>query len=120
MDNLLRQVVNKNMKRMKCIGVPLFFILLNFGLLGCKDNSKEAYQDKIGKFDISPDDLLNHKFPSRRATIYNLYELQLVTGKVIQDTLTFNEESDYINDRLTVYADKVVYARVLKDSVLVR
>lgn len=105
---------------MKCIGITLYIVLLNFVLFGCKDNSKEAYQDRIAKFEISPDDLLNHKFTSRRATVYNLYELQLVTGKVIKDTLTFNEESDYINDRLTVYADKVVYARMLKDSVLVQ
>src|SRR5688500_18190289 len=108
------------MKQMKCIGIIIYIVFLNIVLCGCKDDSNEAYQDRIAKFEFSHNDLLNHKSPPRHATVYKLYELQLVTGKVIKDTLTFNEESDYINDKLTVYADKVVYARMLKDSVLVQ
>jgi len=104
---------------MKIVKISLLFILLNWVFLGCKENVKDKYPLEIGKLEITPEDLVNKKNLSKREYVYHIYELQLVTGNVLKDTLTFDCESNYINDRLTVYADKVVYARILKDSVIV-
>lgn len=92
----------------------LIVVLLLSLCFECGDDNKD---DNMSGLEISPDDLLNKKNRQETIITYNLYELQLVTGGVIRDTLTFDHDSNYMNDRLRVYADKVVYARILKSKV---
>lgn len=101
---------------MNILKASLVLVLLLSLCFGCSDDHKD---DQMSDLKISADDLLNKKSRPETMITYNLYELQLVTGGVIRDTLTFDHDSNYMNERLRVYADKVVYARILKNRVKV-
>lgn len=113
--NIIKKI-SKLYKKMNILKASLIIVLLSSLCFGCWDDHKDYKTSELG---VSPEDLWNEKNRPEPMITYNLYELQLVTGGVIRDTLTFDHDSNYMNDRLRVYADKVVYARILKDRVKV-